>query len=124
MTRTPSEAEKFLAVSQSGDLAKVKKMLARNPGLAKVNTEVVPPLVASTLAGHRKMAELLLSGGADVNLKNKEVRCTPHALSPSRSEIGMPWVEATHCVLRNLSEPGLPLPLPHCPPLVRVAPPC
>jgi cyclase len=64
-------ADEIHDVAQQGDLAKIKRLLEKNPGLLEARSgNEKTPLHFAAQGGHMEIVELLLGNGADVNAKN------------------------------------------------------
>jgi glyoxylase-like metal-dependent hydrolase (beta-lactamase superfamily II) len=64
-------AEEIHDAAQQGDLAKLKMLLEKNPGLIEARSEnEKTPLHFAAQAGFKEIVELLIEKGADVNAKN------------------------------------------------------
>jgi 26S proteasome non-ATPase regulatory subunit 10 len=71
--KTDSEVTEILAAADHGDLAKVRRLLDRNPNLAfSKNREGFTALHYAASYGYLEIAELLLTKNADVNAKTSK----------------------------------------------------
>ena len=63
---------------KSGNLAKVKSLLANNPDLIDARDEDnLTPLLWAAFKGHKEIVEFLIVNGAQVNVKSREAGVTP-----------------------------------------------
>ena len=67
----PALPEEIHDAARQGDLAKIKRLLEKNPGLLEArNQNEKTPLHFAALGGHKEIVEFLIGKGADINAKN------------------------------------------------------
>jgi cytohesin len=74
---TSVERAPILLASSRGDLGAVKQHLANGMDVNAKDEDGFTPLHQAALGGHKKIAELLIAKGADVNAKTKKAGQTP-----------------------------------------------
>lgn len=62
-------ADKLIEASKSGDIEKVKSLLAEGADVHVIDKDGVTALMHASENGHAEVIELLLNKGADVNAK-------------------------------------------------------
>lgn len=68
----PEPNKEMIKAAKSGQLEKVKSLLAADPGMVHArDSDGSTPLHCATWKGHREIVALLLDAGADVNAQNK-----------------------------------------------------
>lgn len=73
-----TDLENLMAAAENGSLDEAREILARNPELVHQRDELgATPLHIAAFNGHRKMAELLLEHGADINAIDAKYGATP-----------------------------------------------
>jgi ankyrin repeat protein len=76
--RNMGDSDDFFSAIERGDRATVEKLLQSNPDLAGVaRHEGATPLHFAAFHGQREIVELLLSAGADINVRDDEYNATP-----------------------------------------------
>ena len=67
----PALPEEIHDAARQGDLAKIKRLLEKNPGLLEArNQNEKTPLHFAAQGGHKEIVEFLIGKGADINAKN------------------------------------------------------
>lgn len=73
-----SETEEFFAAVSSGNLNRIRELLARTPSLVRVrDAEGATPLHYAAFRGDRELVRVLVDGGADVNSRDERYDATP-----------------------------------------------
>ncbi|HET7696078.1 MAG TPA: ankyrin repeat domain-containing protein [Vicinamibacterales bacterium] len=65
-TVTTDDVYATFVAARAGDLAGMKRLIARAPGLAIVEYNYTPPIHFAAREGHRRIVELLIARGADL----------------------------------------------------------
>ena len=63
---TTEDVYRMFVAARAGDMAEVRLLLARAPGLAVVEYNYTPPIHFTVREGHRALTELLIARGADI----------------------------------------------------------